>query len=137
MRSRTQSRGVSALLVVGWCVIGTLGAGGAARGAESVRVMSFNIWVGGEAGQQPLPRTAAVIKEARADIVGLQETEGTAPKGKPRPDRAAELARMLGWHYLNQQGGTGIISRFKIVAATPRRWGAKLSVPSGREVYLF
>lgn len=101
-----------------------------------IRVMSFNLWHGGDAGKQPLDQTVAVIRAAEADIVGLQETAGHAPEGSPRPDRAAEIAKKLGWHYLDQGGRTGIISRFKIVGVTPKKWGAKLELPSGRQVYM-
>ena len=68
---------------------------GVAR-AETVRIMSFNLWHGGDAGQQPLKKTIDVIRAAKADVVGLQETHGHAPEGKPRPDRAAEIASQLG-----------------------------------------
>lgn len=110
---------------------------GAEPPPTAIRVMSFNLWHGGDAGKQPLDQTVAVIRESQADIVGLQETSGIAPSGKPRPDRAAEIARKLGWHYLNQGGSTGIISRFPIEAATPRKWGARLKLPSGHQLYLF
>ncbi|RYD74840.1 MAG: hypothetical protein EOP84_19275, partial [Verrucomicrobiaceae bacterium] len=105
--------------------------------SETVRVLTFNLWHGGDAGQQPLEQSVEVIRQSRADIVGLQETAGVAPKGEPRPDRAAELAKRLGWHYLDQGGRTGIISRFEIVTATPRKWGAKIVLPSGRQMYAF
>ena len=104
---------------------------------ETVRVMSFNLWHGGDAGKQPLERTVEVIKQSQADIVGLQETAGIAPEGQPRPDRAAEIARLLGWNYVDQGERTGVISRFAIVGTTPRKWGVKLALPSGRQVYLF
>lgn len=111
---------------------------GAGPAPEVVRVMSFNLWHGGDAGKQPLDRTVAVIKEARADVVGLQETAGLAPPGsKDRPDRAAQIAAKLGWHYLDQGDRTGVISRFKIGTPTPRKWGARLELPSGRRVYVF
>ena len=103
---------------------------------ESVRVMSYNLWHGGDAGKQPLDQTVEVIKQARTDIVGLQETAGFAASG-PRPDRAAEIAKRLGWNYLDQGERTGIISRFKIVAATPRKWGVRLETPGGRQLYHF
>jgi endonuclease/exonuclease/phosphatase family metal-dependent hydrolase len=99
--------------------------------------MTFNLWYGGDAGKQPLEQTIAVIHESEADVVGLQETGGLAPEGEPRPDRAAEIARRLGWHYVDQGDRTGIISRFPIVATTPRKWGARLALPSGRQLYLF
>jgi endonuclease/exonuclease/phosphatase family metal-dependent hydrolase len=104
---------------------------------EHVRIMTFNLWHGGDAGKQSLDRTVEVIKQAGADVVGLQETAGLAASGQKRPDRAAEIAKKLGWHYLDQGGRTGIISRFKIVAATPEKWGAKLETPSGRQLYVF
>ena len=104
---------------------------------ETVRVMSFNLWHGGDAGKQPLERTVAVIKQSHADIVGLQETAGIAPEGQPRPDRAAEIARLLGWNYVDQGKRTGVISRFEITGTTPRKWGVKLALTSGRKVYLF
>lgn len=111
-------------------------SGAEARAGETVRVMSFNLWHGGDAGKQPLARTVAVIKDAQADIVGLQETEGLAAKG-PRPDNAAKLARELGWNYFDQGGRTGVITRFKIVGNTPNKWGVKLELPSGQRVYAF
>jgi endonuclease/exonuclease/phosphatase family metal-dependent hydrolase len=104
---------------------------------ETVRIMSFNLWHGGDAGKQPLERTIAVIRDGQADIVGLQETAGVAPEDEPRPNRAAEIARRLGWQYFDQGDRTGIISRFPIVATTPRKWGVRLALPSGPQIYVF
>lgn len=126
-----------ALLAVAWGTSLSTAVEGAEPTAEIVRVMSFNLWQGGDAGKQPLDQTVVVIKKAGADIVGLQETAGYAQDDEPRPDRGAEIARRLGWHYLDQGERTGIISRFKIVAATPRKWGARLELPSGRQLYVF
>lgn len=133
---RSRNQGLLVLLIAG-----SLGLVADTRGAEPapavVRVMSFNLWHGGDAGKQPLDQTVAVIKESRADIVGLQETAGLAPEGKPRPDRAAELAKRLAWQYLDQGGRTGILTRFKIVGVTPQKWGAKLEMPSGQQLHMF
>lgn len=107
------------------------------QAAETVRIMSFNLWHGGDAGRQPLEQTLAVIRAARAEIVGLQETAGIAPEGEPRPDRAAQIAKHLGWNYFDQGGGTGIISRHKILNATRKKWGVKLELASGRPLYAF
>lgn len=104
---------------------------------ETIRVLSFNLWHGGDAGKQPLERTIAVIKESQADVVGMQETAGYGKAGESRPDRAAEIAKALGWHYLDQGGRTGIVSRFAITKVTPRKWGAQLQLPSGRKLYHF
>lgn len=103
---------------------------------ETLRVMSFNLWIGGEEGKQPLTQSVKVIQAARADLVGLQETEGLERNGK-KPDNARRIAEMLSWNFLDQGGGTAIISRFKIVGNTPNKWGAKLALPSGRHVWLF
>jgi endonuclease/exonuclease/phosphatase family metal-dependent hydrolase len=99
--------------------------------------MSFNIREGGDGGGLPLRQTAAVIRAARADVVGLQETTGHAPKGRPSPDNSVKLARMLGWKHFDQGGGSGVITRFKILGSTPRKWGVKVAIESGRPVYVF
>ncbi len=104
---------------------------------EVVRVLSFNLWVGGDAGKQSLDRSVEVVKRSGADVVGFQETSGSAPKGEPRPDHGAEIAKRLGWRYLDQGGSTGVASRFEIVGHTPKKWGVKLRTPSGREMYAF
>lgn len=106
--------------------------------AEWVRVMSFNLWHGGDAGKQPLSQTAEVIRAAKADIVGLQETGGyEKEKGAGRPDHGRKIAEMLGWNYFDQGERTGILSRFPIVTNTPRKWGVTIRLPSGREVRMF
>lgn len=109
---------------------------GQAHAGETLRVMSFNLWHGGDAGKQPLAQTLAVIQAAKADIAGFQETRGYAAEG-PRPDNGKKLADMLGWNYLDQGDGTGILSRYPIVTNTPRKWGVCVRLPSGREVWMF
>ncbi len=104
--------------------------------AAELRVMSFNIWRGGEAGGQPLEQTAAVIRAARADLVGLQETGGLERDGR-RPDNGRRIADLLGWHYFDQGGGTGVASRHPIAGHTPQRWGVIVNLPSGRRVTHF
>jgi exonuclease III len=104
---------------------------------ETLRVMSFNIWVGGESGRQPLDQTARVIEAARADIVGVQESCGQKRGGK-RPDNARVIAEKLSWHYFSQgDDDTSVMSRHKIVGHTPRKWGAEVELPSRRRVWVF
>lgn len=107
-----------------------------AAAAESLRVMSFNIWVGGEEGKQPLSQTAEVIRAAKADIVGLQETHGFEREGK-RPDNGPKLAQLLGWTYFDQGDSTGILSRYPIVTNTPGKWGVLVRVRPGWDVWMF
>ncbi len=124
--------------------------------ATTLRVMSFNLWHGGDAGRQPLEQSAAVILAARADIVGLQETHGLTPEyfapdvpgqAAPqlkwpdhpveRPDNGARLAQMLGWQFFDQGSRRGILTRHNLLSTTPLGWGAKIGLPSGRQVYMF
>jgi endonuclease/exonuclease/phosphatase family metal-dependent hydrolase len=121
------------------CLFGLLVDASPLHGAEApvIRVMSYNLWHGGDAGKQPLEQTAKVIREAQADVVGLQETGGVVPGGQPRPDRGAELAKILGWHYFDQGGRTGILSRYPIGKTSPGKWGARIELPGGQPVYLF
>jgi exonuclease III len=113
---------------------------GLAFGAEktdTLRVMSFNIWVGGASGKQPLDQTIKVIQVAKADIVGIQESHGEERNGK-RPDAARAIAEKLSWHYFDQEDeDRGIISRYRIVDRTPNKWGVAIELPSGRRVWLF
>jgi len=102
-----------------------------------VRVMSFNIWIGGEEGGQPLSQTAEVVRAANADIVGLQETHSRSSGDQPAVDNAAKLAEMLGWHFVNQGGRTAVISRYPITGTTPNQWGVEVRLPSGQNVVLF
>ena len=105
----------------------------------TLRVMSYNILYGGEQRGQSLAQSAAVIKAAKADIVGLQETLAPAPgKDKPRQCHTLKLAQMLGWHHLDQENDTcGIISRHKITGNTPGKWGAAIDLPDGRKLHIF
>ena len=104
--------------------------------AENIRVMSFNIWVGGEGGLAPLERTADVIRAARADVVGLQECYARERDGI-RPDNAKRLAMLLGWHHADQGSGKAVLSSFPIEGLTPGRQGALVRLPGGRPLYVF
>ncbi len=104
--------------------------------SHSLRVMSFNLWHGGDAGGQPLSQSVAVIRAAKADIIGLQETHGHEVDGV-RPDNGQKIADALGWHYLQQGGRTGVISRFPIVSHTARKWGVTIQYAPDRTLDFF
>jgi exodeoxyribonuclease III len=96
---------------------------------SSVRVMSYNIFRGGKHRGQALSQTAKVIQEAKADIVGVQETRS------PGGVNAEKLAQLLGWnHYVNPRN-TVILTRYEIVER--KRDGIKVKLPSGHEAYIF
>ena len=97
----------------------------------TLRVMTFNIWIGGAAGKQPLKKTTEAIIKARADIVGMQETM----HGKS--DSSKIIADSLGWYHFAQGGNTSILSRYPIKEKTQSRWGAAIELDKETQVYLF
>jgi exodeoxyribonuclease III len=108
-----------------------------AKAAKSLRVMSYNAWVGGESGGQPLDQTVKVIQVARADLVGMQETHGEERDGK-KLNAARAIADKLSWHYFDQgDDGCGIISRYPIVDHSSKKLGVAVELPSCRKVWLF
>ncbi|MFC8350661.1 HAD-IA family hydrolase [Streptomyces sp. NPDC057280] len=72
-----------------------------------LRVMTWNLWYGGTKVHDHRAKQLKVIAETDVDVVGLQETYGTA---------AEELAQALGWHHHRAGENLGIISRYPITA---------------------
>ncbi|MFE7858843.1 HAD-IA family hydrolase [Streptomyces sp. NPDC057403] len=72
-----------------------------------LRVLSWNLWHGGAQVDDHRAKQLKVILDTEADVVGLQETAGTA---------ARELAEALGWHHHQAGENLGIISRHPITA---------------------
>ncbi|HVJ86959.1 MAG TPA: endonuclease/exonuclease/phosphatase family protein [Caulifigura sp.] len=89
-----------------------------------VRVLSYNIWVGGERGG--VEQTAEVIKASRADLVGIQEA-------KTSGFRLAELTGLT----LFDQGDRVVLSRFPVLAQSPRKYGVRVEIPGGGPVWMF
>lgn len=111
-----------------------LGAHAADNGYGSrvpATVMSYNIHHGvGLDNQLSLERIAGVIRDAGADIVGLQEVDRFYGERSGFQDQAKELAELLGYHYAyganldlapaegqteNRQYGTAIVSKYPIL----------------------
>ncbi|WP_367318608.1 HAD-IA family hydrolase [Streptomyces sp. HUAS ZL42] len=74
---------------------------------RELRVLSWNLWHGGTKVDDHRAKQLKVVLDTGADIVGLQETGGTA---------ALELAEALGWHHHQAGANLGIISRHPITA---------------------
>lgn len=86
------------------------------------RVMTYNIHHGeGLDRKVDLARIAAVIREARADLVALQEVDRGVERTQRR-DLPAELAQLTGFtavfennfHYQGGEYGNAILSRFPV-----------------------
>jgi endonuclease/exonuclease/phosphatase family metal-dependent hydrolase len=110
--------------------------------------MTFNVWGGGANEGKPVDETAAAIRAAGADIVGIQETrreasECTEESCPPASESiAAKLAEALGFHHYDQSKSNdalwanAILSRHPIGAATPNDLGVAIDV-GGRRVFAF
>lgn len=119
MREFSRWAGASLLLLL------HLGQISAPAGAEPVRVrvLTYNIHHGeGTDGKVDLDRIAKVIREARPDVVALQECDRRTVRSG-RIDQPAELARLTGMQAvfgknLDHGGGeygNAVLSRWKIV----------------------
>ncbi|MFJ6987857.1 MULTISPECIES: HAD-IA family hydrolase [unclassified Streptomyces] len=73
----------------------------------ALRVMTWNLWLGGTPVHDHRAKQLKVITETGADVIGLQETQGTA---------AQELAAALGWHHHRAGENLGILSRHPLTA---------------------
>ncbi|NDL55924.1 endonuclease/exonuclease/phosphatase family protein [Phytoactinopolyspora mesophila] len=103
---RTIRRVATLLLaaVVALAGSGTIAAHAHADEEITLRVMTFNIWVGGD--QVSFDKVVEAIEVAEADIVGVQESFGNLER----------LADALGWYHLPEHGRhQQIISRYPLV----------------------
>lgn len=106
-----------------WLIAGPATIAGA-QSTTSLRVMSYNIWLGG-ANAGPLSRTVGVIQTAQADIIGIQERGSNGPA----------IASALGYHYQSLSGSTAILSRFPIVQTLT--YGVKVQLSPLQEAFVF
>ncbi|MDR3181392.1 MAG: endonuclease/exonuclease/phosphatase family protein [Planctomycetaceae bacterium] len=97
-----------------------------------LKVMSFNIWVGGGDSVQ---KTFDVIKQTGADIVGIQEPS------KANVNNAEKFAEDLGWfshtHIDLRERNNTIISRYPIVGTSPEKIGVKIQISGKQFVWMF
>ncbi|MGV3763135.1 endonuclease/exonuclease/phosphatase family protein [Parapedobacter sp.] len=81
----------------------------------TLRVMTFNLWHGGDAVKLPRDTTVkyqlAAIRRANADVVGFQEQTTNQSDGA---SRAKLLADSLGWYCHIVDASRAVISRFDI-----------------------
>lgn len=123
---------------------GESGEGGGEGGGEvegergnDVRVLSFNLWHGGDAGGadgdgRGVRAIAAVIRACGADLVGVQEAAGRADAdGAPRPDRTLEVAELLGFEHVGLTGRRALLSRWSILERSPGGHGVLVDAPGG------
>lgn len=121
----------AALLVAALAVTGPAAQASAGPPPVKMRVATYNIAAGAGVGGFDLDRTAAAIRETRADVVGLQEVDVHWSARSEWRDTATELARRLHmWVRFapiysldpltpgepRREYGVAVLSRFPIVA---------------------
>jgi exodeoxyribonuclease-3 len=113
-----------------------------------LKIMSFNIWGGGQNEDKGVDETVAAIRAAGADIVGLQETrlesdpctaESCPASG---PSAAKAIAEALGYYAYDQTQenaalwANAVISRYPIGPASAHDLGVPIDV-NGVTVWAF
>ena len=93
-----------------------------------LKVMSFNIWVGGGKSEE---QTLRIIKESGADLIGVQEATKNGANAVER------FAKELGWHSYASSASQTILSRFPIVAVSRNKTGVKIQIDDRRYVWMF
>jgi len=101
--------------------------------AVELKVMSYNILWGGVSDQHTLEQTAAVIKTAGADIVGIQErlVYDDGWRNGVGEDTVDKLADMLGWHRIEQNVNPDLHGSNHNDVAIISRYPAKKELPWG------
>jgi endonuclease/exonuclease/phosphatase family metal-dependent hydrolase len=98
------------------------------RDTFELKVMSFNIWVG---GGKSVEETARVIRETTADIIGVQESS------KGENNTAKKIAEEMGWYSYVANSSCTVISRYPVVKTSPNGKGCKIQISDNRFAWMF
>lgn len=91
---------------------------------STLRVLSLNTYFDSNGGLEAIEN---LIRDTKADLVGLQEVNQSTPL----------LAEKLGMHYVQQDKRTALLSRFPIKEVSPKKFGVKVELESGKEIGFF
>ncbi len=90
---------------------------------DTLRVLAYNIWVGGTANGQPLARTVAVLEASQADVLLLQEVNASLD----------QLAEATGFHAHRISNSCVVLSRWPLGATG--RYGTEVVLPGGEIIW--
>jgi len=124
------------------------------QSTKILKVMSFNLWHGGQASLLPLNATAEVIKKSGADFVGLQEVASMPTDDGSyhlREIQTPKIAKLLGeeeWNFFDQgiltswlpltrRHPQSFLFRGKQISTTSRKWGIKIERKEGDRYWMF
>ena len=93
-----------------------------------IRVMSFNIWVG---GGKSIAATARVMQESQADIIGVQESS------RDETNIAVHIADSLGWYSYATENSPSIVSKHAITDTSSLGYGVKIQIDEQHFVWMF
>jgi len=125
-----------------------LGLGAGAGQAETLKVLSFNIYGGGANDGKGIEETVAAIQAVNPDVIGLQETRLELDPCEADycpatgPSVAKDIAKALGFYYYDQTQenpalwANAILSRYPIGAPSQNDLGVSLDV-NGKTVWVF
>ena len=116
-------RAASALAVLAAALCAAAPAAAAPRVPTDVRVMSFNVWLGGDVVD--FGGVVRAIRAADADVVGLQEAEGNT----------ARIAKALGWPYWSDR--LHVVSRLPLIDPPDARGAYVLAQVKPGQVFAF
>lgn len=92
--------------------------------AAPLRVLSFNIWT--DAKQGGVDATAAVIRAAEADLVGVQEVK----------EIGDQLAQQTGLTFVAQTKG-GILTRYPVLSRSAAGLGIEVEIAAGQSLWFY
>lgn len=95
---------------------------------RELKVMSFNIWVG---GGKSLDETFRVVRETGVDIVGVQEST------KQSVNVVEKFAEENGWHTHAEGSSRTILSHYPIVEISDNKKGCKIKLDDDTFVWMF
>jgi len=123
------------------------------KAKQLLKVMSFNLWHGGQASLLPLTATADAIRKSGADFVGMQEVASMPTDDgsyDQREIQTCKIAKLLGseWNYFDQgiltpwlpltrRHPSSFVFRGKQVGTTSKKWGIKIERNDGDCYWIF
>lgn len=93
-----------------------------------LKVMSFNIWMG---GGKSINATGDVFARSGADIIGIQESN------RDEKNIAVQLADSLGWHSHTFDHGRTVVSKYPIIGTSPNKLGVKIQIDETHFIWMF